>query len=52
MLVEAKKGASAGIFNTKPFIIFNSKTNNNSDNTEDMIKAYKECDMDDEYKRL
>lgn len=52
MLVEAKKGASAGVFNTKPFMIFNSKTPNNSDITDDMNKAYKECDMADEYKRL
>lgn len=52
VLVEAKKGASAGLFNTKPFIIFNSKTLNNTDNTSDMERVYKECDMDDEYKRL
>jgi tRNA1(Val) A37 N6-methylase TrmN6 len=52
MLVEAKKGASAGLFNTKPFIIFNSKTPLNDDNTDDMNKVYKECDMDDEYKLL
>ena len=52
MLVEAKKGAASGMFNTKPFIIFNSKTDTNSDNSADMDKVYKECDMDDEYKRL
>ncbi len=52
MLIEAKKGGSSGLFNTKPFIIFNSKTADNSDNSADMKKVYKECDMDDEYKRL
>lgn len=52
MLVEAKKGGACGMFNTKPFIIFNSATDNNADNTDDMKKVYKECDMDDEYKRL
>lgn len=52
MLVEAKKGGSCGMFNTKPFIIFNSATDKNTDNTADMEKVYKECDMDDEYKRL
>ena len=49
MLVEARKGGSSGMFNTKPFIIFNSATDNNADNTADMKKVYKECDMDDEY---
>ena len=52
MLVEAKKGGSCGLFNTKPFIIFNSATSKNTDNTEDMEKVYRECDVDDEYKRL
>ncbi len=52
VLVEAKKGASAGLFNTRTFIIFNSKTSNNDDITSDMKKVYKECDMNDEYKRL
>lgn len=52
MLVEAKKGAAPSLFNTKPFIIFNSKTQNNDDNSEDMKMVYRECDMDDEYKRL
>ena len=52
MLVEAKKGASSGVFNTKPFIIFNSKTSDNKDNSPDMQKVYLECDMSDEYKRL
>lgn len=52
MLVEAKKGGASGVFNTKPFIIFNSKTDSNSDNSADMNRVYLECDMDDEYKRL
>ncbi|MBE6643307.1 MAG: hypothetical protein E7615_06610 [Ruminococcaceae bacterium] len=52
MLVEAKKGAASSVFTTKPFIIFNSKTQNNTDNTDDMKKVYGECDMDDEYKLL
>ena len=52
MLVEAKKGAASSVFTTKPFIIFNSKTQNNTDNTDDMKKVYRECDMDDEYKLL
>lgn len=52
MLVEAKKGASSGMFNTKPFIIFNSKTADNKDNSPDMQRVYMECDMSDEYKRL
>ncbi len=52
MLIEAKKGASSGLFNTKPFIIFNSKTADNKDNSPDMQRVYMECDMSDEYKRL
>lgn len=52
MLVEAKKGAASSVFTTKPFIIFNSPTESNSDNTADMDKLYKECDMDNEYKIL
>lgn len=52
VLIEAKKGASVSLFNTKPFIIFNSKTAANDDNTVDMQMVYKECDMSDEYKRL
>ena len=52
MLVESKKGASSGLFNTKPFIIFNSKTADNKDNSPDMQRVYMECDMSDEYKRL
>ena len=52
MLIEGKKGASSALFNTKPFIIFNSHTEQNNDITDDMQKVYKECDMDDEYKRL
>ena len=52
MLIESKKGASSSLFNTKPFIIFNSKTDNNDDNSVDMKKVYAECDLDDEYKRL
>ena len=52
MLLEGKKGASGALFNTKPFIIFNSHTEQNNDITNDMQKVYKECDMDDEYKRL
>ena len=52
VLVEAKKGAATGLFNTRPFFIFNSKTPANDDNTADMDKVYKECDMNDEYKLL
>ena len=52
MLVEAKKGSSSGLFNTKPFIIFNSKTPDNKDNSPDMQRVYMECDMSDEYKIL
>ena len=52
MLVEAKKGASSSVFTTKPFIIFNSITQNNNDITDDMKKVYEECDMDDEFKLL
>ena len=52
MLVEAKKGASSSVFLTKPFIIFNSATDSNYDNTEDMKMVYRECDMSDEYKKL
>lgn len=52
MLVEGKKGGASGLFNTKPFVIFNSKTADNSDVSDDMKKVYLECDMDDEYKLL
>lgn len=52
MLIEAKKGASSGLHTTKPFIIFNSATDKNTDNSIDMQRVYKECDMSDEYKRL
>ena len=52
ILVEAKKGASSSLFVTKPFVVFNSVTERNTDNSEDMKKVYKECDMDDEYKLL
>ncbi len=52
MLIEAKKGASSSLFMTKPFIIFNSQSDDNNDNSDDMKKVYEECDMNDEYKIL
>ena len=52
MLVEAKKGALPSLYLTKPFVIFKSATEKNTDNSDDMNKVYKECDMDDEYKRV
>ncbi len=52
MLVEAKKGASASMFTTRPFIIFNSKTKDNSDFTPDMQRVYKECMLNDEFQIL
>ena len=52
MLVEAKKGASASMFTTRPFIIFNNKSKDNSDFTNDMQRVYKECALDDEFQIL
>jgi len=51
VLVEAKKGACPSLYLTKPFVVFNSATESNSDITFDMKKVYLECDMDDEYKK-
>ena len=52
MLVEGKKGALSSLYLTKPFIIFKSATEKNTDNTDDMNRVYRECDMDDEFKRV
>ncbi len=52
MLVEAKKGASASMFTTKPFIIYNDKSKDNSNFTLDMQKVYRECTLDDEFQVL
>lgn len=51
VLVEAKKGAYPSLYLTKPFVVFNSATESNSDITLDMKKVYLECDMDDDYKK-
>jgi len=52
MLVEAKKGASPSMFTTRPFIIFNSRSKDNSDFTADMNRVYRECTLDDEFQVL
>ncbi len=51
MLVEGKKGASSSVYTTKPFIIFNSQSEKNSDYTADMKKVYRECIFGDEYQK-